>query len=325
MLILTLSAFVTAAGCVLLFAAIARRYHVLSGREGGVPLVGGIAIGLVCAVFGIIASARNAAHPVFWHILPPAAVMLASGLWDDMRELSVQGKLCTQAAACILLLLSGVRTHIVFLSGPANMIVTVIWVLAITNAFNLLDIMDGLCAGVTILIAAGLAVICVLSGQSHIAAMLLVLIGAAGGFLMFNLPPAKAYLGNAGSHFLGFVLAAVSISISYATAQRRLALLAPVLIMGFPIFDTLFVAFMRMKNGRSAVRKSKDHLALRFIKIGHSGRRALLTMLMLACIFVAGGVIVGKTSDPVGAAVVSAMAVYLLVLTYKMKKVRIDG
>ncbi|HQQ07030.1 MAG TPA: hypothetical protein PLP56_08645, partial [Candidatus Omnitrophota bacterium] len=107
-LVLMSSAFVTAAGCVLFFAAVARRYHILSGREGGVPLVGGLAIGLVCAVFGIIASMRNAAHPVFWHILLPAAVMLASGLWDDMRELSVPGKLYTQAAACILLLVSGV-------------------------------------------------------------------------------------------------------------------------------------------------------------------------------------------------------------------------
>ncbi|MFA5100437.1 MAG: MraY family glycosyltransferase, partial [Candidatus Omnitrophota bacterium] len=146
-----------------------------------------------------------------------------------------------------------------FLNTAANVVVSAVWIIAITNAFNLLDIMDGLCAGVTIVIASGLLFVCILSNDMQNAVLLLVMIGSVGGFLMSNMPPAKVYLGNAGSHFLGFMLAAISINISYASLNHEVSLLSPLLIMGFPIYDTFFVAFLRLKKGKSAIKKSKDH------------------------------------------------------------------
>jgi UDP-GlcNAc:undecaprenyl-phosphate GlcNAc-1-phosphate transferase len=305
---------VISVGCVFLLSIAARRFQFLSSIKG-IPLVGGIAIGVV---YGLVRFGNTS-------FILPGFLILVIGLWDDIRELSVAGKICMQIIACGLLIWSGVRTHIVFLNETANIIVTIIWVLAVTNAFNLLDIMDGLCAAITIVVSTGLLAICVINGNVQIAQLLSGMIGAVAGFFLFNLPPAKVYLGNAGSHFLGFMLAAISISIHYASSDRQVALLSPVLIMGFPLFDTFFVAMMRLKSGRSAIRKSKDHLVLRFIKLGHSQKKALIYMVASALIFVVSGILVSWASNLFGAVIVLTVSGYFLALTIKMNKVSIDG
>jgi UDP-GlcNAc:undecaprenyl-phosphate/decaprenyl-phosphate GlcNAc-1-phosphate transferase len=310
--------------CIFLSSIAARRLNFLSSING-VPPVGGISIGVVFSIFFVISSKLPVPYSGNKAFILAAFLILASGLWDDIRELSVAGKICAQFVACGLLVWSGVRTHIVFLNGIGNIIVTVIWVLAVTNAFNLLDIMDGLCAGITLVVAGGLFTICAINGNVQVALLLSVFIGAVAGFLMFNMPPAKVYLGNAGSHFLGFMLAVISISVHYASSDRQVALLSPVLIMGFPIFDTLFVSMMRLKNGKSAIRKSKDHLALRFIKLGHSQLTALFYMVVSALFFACSGIIVSRTTNFAGSVIVAIVLVYFCALTIKMKKVLVDG
>jgi len=293
---------------------------------GGVPVTGGLAIGLV---FGVLSLLFSRIHPdalrLFYSIIPAASLALITGLWDDHREMSISGKVFTQLSAACLLVFSGVRTHIVYLNYYANIAVTVIWVIAITNSFNLLDIMDGLCAAITLLVAFALFVICVLNRDYSVSLFLVVIIGAVSGFLILNLPPAKVYMGNAGSHFLGFVMAALSISISYASMSRKSALISPVFIMGFPIFDTLFVSFMRMKNGKSAVKKSRDHLALRFLILGHSKGNALLFMSAIACFFTVCGILMSQVPGNVAMVIILVVVLAGFLLAGRMSRVSVNG
>ena len=206
----------------------------------------------------------------------------------------------------------------------ANLGLTIIWVLGITNAFNHLDVMDGVAVGVAVIAAGGLSIICFLSADSNMLLLFLPLIGAALGFLIFNLPPAKVYLGNAGSHFLGFILASSALALSYAPLERRVALLSPVAVLGFPVFDTVFVVWMRILKRRSAFRKSADHLALRFLKMGHSKSKALFYMLLLALFFSLSGVLLSRLANFPGFILISTVVMAGLLVGVKMAKVAVD-
>lgn len=309
--------------CVSALTLAARRLRLLTAHNG-VPLVGGIAIAFVYVLSLEVFFREALVSPERILFVCAAFLVFASGLWDDIWELSVAVKIVCQCLACGLLIWSGVRTRIFLLNDAGNIVVTVIWVLGITNAFNLLDIMDGLCAGITVIVALGLFAICVMSGQVRTAQMLLVMIGAASGFLALNMPPAKAYLGNAGSHFLGFLLAAFSIQIGYATLAKQTALISPVFIMGFPVFDTVFVALMRITNGRSAFKKSKDHLALRFLKLGHSEAHALIFMFGGAALFASCGVILSQVPQNIGVFIVLAVLLSAVACTRVMSRVSLN-
>ena len=317
--------FALSISCVYFLSIISRRFKFLINSHG-ISITGGIAIGIIYGSFLLVPFIqRSFFFAGSSGIILPGLFILAGEFWDDIRELSVIGKVFIQIIACVLLIGSGVRTHILFLNTAANVVVTAVWIIAITNAFNLLDIMDGLCAGVTIVIASGLLFVCILSNDIQNAVLLLVMIGSVGGFLMFNMPPAKVYLGNAGSHFLGFMLAAISINISYASLNHEVSLLSPLLIMGFPIYDTFFVAILRIKNGRSAVMKSKDHLALRFLKIGYSHNSALFHMVGLTLLFVVSGIIIVNVANWIGVWVIICVLIYIFALTNKMSRIKIDG
>jgi UDP-GlcNAc:undecaprenyl-phosphate GlcNAc-1-phosphate transferase len=132
-------------------------------------------------------------------------------------------------------------------------------------------------------------------------------------------------MGNAGSHFLGFILAATALSVHYANLETKLALSAPVLILGLPIFDILFVILMRIRNGRSAFNKSNDHLALRLLKAGYSKKSALVFMATLALIFASCGLaIVGLQG--LNALFPLTLALIIGIATAKkLSAIRVDG
>jgi len=218
-------------------------------------------------------------------IIISSFIMLILGIIDDLRELSIPAKLFVQIIAASLLILSGNRTHIVYIGDAANIIITFIWIIGITNAFNLLDIMDGLAAGIAVIVLISFSVVAFLNGDNNILVLALALLGPLFAFLKYNLPPAKVYMGNSGSHFLGFFIAAVALTISYASLENKIALLSPLLILGFPIFDTVFLILMRLFKRRLPFKKSNDHLALRFLALGYSKRKVLLIMMSLGLFF----------------------------------------
>jgi len=294
--------------------------------NAGIPLIGGIAMGLSFALISFFSCfILNKFSPMILGIIIAALIMLIFGIIDDWRELSIKAKFSVQIIATILLVLFGIRTQIVYIGALPNMIITFFWVLGITNAFNHLDVMDGLAASTAVIISLAFFIISLLGSNINIAILSLVLLSASIGFLIFNLPPAKIYMGNAGSHFLGFVLAAIAISISYASLERKTALLSPILILGLPLFDTAFLILTRLKNNISPFRKSNDHLALKLLSIGYSKKKTLSALVILCLLFCFCGILVSQARNIFGLIIITLVILFSLTVLLRMHKVSING
>lgn len=291
----------------------------------GVSLVGGMGMGLsftLVALAGLMLSRSLSREAT--GIIACALSMLVFGIMDDRRELSIRAKFLLQLIATGLLILLGVRTKIVYIGIPLNILITLIWVIGITNAFNHLDVMDGAAGGCAFLISGTFFIICVLGQDMGSAVLSLSLAGVTSGFLLCNFPPAKVYMGNSGSHFLGFVLASIALIISYAPMERKIALLSPLLILGLPIFDTTFLILARSIKKNLPFKKSNDHLVLRFLYMVRSKRKALGYLLVLCLFFCLCGLLVSQVSNFFGGLVVACTVLISLKVALKMLKVPTD-
>ena len=291
----------------------------------GVPLVGGPALAIAFLACVLVASRLYGI--MTYELLGLCAasfLMLVFGILDDWRELSIPAKFAFEIVATILLVVFGVKTQIVGLGSVGNIIVTFVWVLAVTNAFNHLDIMDAVTGLSAFIIGAGLFVISVFGADMQTALLCCILCGATLSFLTFNLPPARIYLGNSGSHFLGFVFSGIALIISYASLERPVALISPILIMGLPLYDTIFLVLVRILKGKIPFKKSNDHLTLRFRVLGLSVRKIICIILLLNLMFVSTGIIVSRASNLGGLAVIFVTSLVILGVTLKMAKVKVD-
>jgi UDP-GlcNAc:undecaprenyl-phosphate/decaprenyl-phosphate GlcNAc-1-phosphate transferase len=287
----------------------------------GIPLIGGAGLGLsfflvsLAALLFIFGLSRPLAG-----ILLGSAAMFIFGMMDDLCELSILVKFLAQFAAASILILFGVRAHIVYIGVPLNIFITLIWVIGITNAFNHLDVMDGVAGGCATIISLAFFAISILRMDTNTAVLSLALAGSCLSFLAHNFPPARVYMGNAGSHFLGFVLAAVALNISFASLERKTALLAPLLVLGLPIFDTSLLVALRLFRKVLPFKKSDDHLVLKLLGLGFSKRKALGYLLFLCMFFCLSGLFVAQASHLL-AILVAFFAVSLgLFLTIKVTK-----
>jgi UDP-GlcNAc:undecaprenyl-phosphate GlcNAc-1-phosphate transferase len=254
----------------------ADRWH----REQAVPLLGGVA---VAAAFALTAFALDLLRaPQTQVLLLAAAGIGAVGLLDDWRRISPAAKLTAQALLAALLLAANFRLSPTGQAG-FDLALTFLWLVGITNALNLLDNMNGLCAGVAVLAAGFRAALFFYAGEPMGALVCLALAGATLGFLCFNFPAGKIFLGDAGSLFLGFFLAGVTLTGSHAYAKNFAALLAfPVLILLVPILDTTLVTITRRLEGRRVAQGGRDHVSHRLVAYGFSDRRAVLLLWALA-------------------------------------------
>jgi UDP-GlcNAc:undecaprenyl-phosphate GlcNAc-1-phosphate transferase len=235
---------------------------VLKNHKAPVPYLGGVAI-FGAFLVGLAASLEFRADVL--GLLLAGAIIVILGLIDDLGALGPWVKLAGQAFAVAVLLKSGIYIKLVFLPVWLQIPLTVLWLLAITNAFNLIDIMDGLSAGVALVSSVLLFCVAVLAGRADSATLLAALAGALVAFLRYNFEPAKIYMGDTGSLFIGLMLGALAMNNS-VTAHNRVAALAPAVILGVPLFDTLFVMYVRWKRGLPVMRGSPDHFALRLRK-----------------------------------------------------------
>ncbi len=320
-----IGAFLISAAIIFLLKKSSVKHKFLTPSD--IPLVGGI--GISASFILIYLAARVFLCPKFPEkaagIIIASIIMFILGLVDDRHELSIGTKFFSQIAAASLLVFFGVRTHIVYIGEPLNILITFIWVIGVTNAFNHLDILDGLAGSVAIITGAGFLAVSLLTADALAAFLSAAVLGGACGFIIYNLPPAKVYMGNAGSHFLGFVFGTIAIVISYASMERKAALLAPLLIMGLPVFDTVFLVLARLKQKKSIFRKSDDHLALKFLKAGYSKRKTLAVMLALCLFFNACGVISSRGSNLQGIAMAIVVVFAGSLLIYKAHRVNSDG
>jgi len=260
-----------------------------------------------------------------WWMIAASFVMLIFGIIDDRRELSIPAKFIAQIIAASFLILSGIRTQIVGIGNTANIIITLLWLLGISNAFNHLDVMDGLAAGVALIASCSFLTVSILNNDTQSIILSLALSGVILSFLINNLPPANIYMGNAGSHFLGFILAAIALVISYAPLERKIALFSPLLILGLPIFDTTFLILIRVMKKKLPFKKSNDHLALLFLAAGYSKKMALWIMLGLGVFFSLCGILISQASNQFALVIMAGVLIVSLAVIRKTIKVAANG
>lgn len=222
--------------------------------------------------------------PGFWPLAGAATGLFVVGLWDDLRPLKPYAKLVMQVAAASVLPLAGFVlpwTHVpVF-----NDLITVLWMVGITNAINLLDNMDGLAGGVSALACISLAASFMANGQNAAAVVPLILACAIGGFLVFNISPASIFMGDSGALFLGFMLGGTALLSNWGRSRGLMSvLLTPVLIMLVPIVDTTLVTITRMLRGQPVSQGGRDHVSHRLVSLGLSERRAVFLLYLLTVV-----------------------------------------
>ncbi|MFN0070866.1 MAG: Gfo/Idh/MocA family oxidoreductase [Chloroflexota bacterium] len=244
------------------------------------PLLGGIAIFLAIVPVFLLLPQPNQPDRIdrFGGLLLGATIMFAVGLYDDLRGLPPYGKLLAQVVAACVLIIGGLPLN----QMPVPLLVvplSIFWIVGVTNAFNLLDNMDGLSAGIAMVVALTLAGYNHLQGDRQMALFCLVIAGSTAGFLVFNFNPARIFMGDSGSLLLGFVLSGVVVlGASKATTELMAALLVPVAVMALPILDTSLVTVMRALNGRPISQGGRDHLSHRLVALGLSERNAVLVL-----------------------------------------------
>jgi len=273
----------------------------LKQHDDAVPYLGGLAVFVsFLLTVGVLTDFQQ---ETLGYLLSGTIVLLV-GLIDDFGVLTPSQKLLGQALAALVLIKSGIFIRLAFLPLPVAYVLTVLWILSLTNAFNIIDIMDGLAAGVATIAALVIGAANLLAGRDSIAFLSIVLAGAALGFLRHNFQPARIYLGDAGSLFMGFMLAALSMNAGY-TRINLIGALSPVLILGIPLFDMLFVMFVRWRKGIPITRGSPDHFALRLRRWRLSVRETALVAYMATGILGGIALLLTQVSTGIAAGVVA--------------------
>ena len=264
-------------------------------HERATPLFGGVGIaaGLVTGV--LLAIAVGAVEPswLLAGILAGCGLVFLAGLVDDFRHLSPLAKLVAQVAAALLAIAAGLRVELVS-NDALGIAIAVLWLVGITNAFNLLDNMDGLAASLATVACFYFAVDAATVHENDLVLVLaLSLAFACLGFLPFNLRPgddARVFMGDAGSQLLGFLLAALGLAASWTTAGTTVAtMLLPLLVLAIPILDTTLVTVRRLAERRPVTQGGKDHTSHRLVYYGLSETRAVALLALI-------GVALGATA-----------------------------
>lgn len=245
------------------------------------PRLGGLAIFIS---FVIVVIATQTLDSKIIGLLLGSALIIIIGIVDDIKELSAKVKLAGQILAAGILVFFGVEIAYVTIPffgsvnlGDFSIPVTILWVIGVTNAINLIDGLDGLAAGTSAIAAIIMAVVAWDQGLISVAYIALVLAAAALGFLRYNFHPAKIFMGDTGSMFLGYTLAVLAI-MGLTKGVTVISLFTPVLILGFPILDTLFAIIRRFANNQPIFQPDKEHLHHRLLAIGFSHKQTVLTI-----------------------------------------------
>ncbi len=284
---------------------LARRFNLMDipGRSphkqhpAPTPLAGGMALVLSLLVLGLVFGIFFDKNLLL--IFIAAAVIFAFGLWDDAHGMSAPVKLLGQLIATGILIGSGLYIRIFeyagfFIGGSGfffralNLFVTCLWVVGITNAFNLTDSMDGLVAGLSAWALAFFMLATMGSNQGSLSILSALLLGICLGILFYNQHPARLFLGDSGAQTLGFLLAAIGILYTPVGADQTSSWFVPILLVGIPIFDTSLVFFSRLRRGKPFYRSNRDHTYHRLACLGMEPGRAVMTMhftsLILNCL-----------------------------------------
>jgi UDP-GlcNAc:undecaprenyl-phosphate GlcNAc-1-phosphate transferase len=290
------------------------------------PLLGGLAVFLAftLVVLGHYGAARilgpefqtpiftPAQWSSFWSGLATAAdkllavmggatLMVALGMVDDKVELRARTKFFCQFLIAAFVAYAGVRISLFIPSPLVSGAVTVLWILVITNAMNFLDNMDGLCAGIGAICCLLFAFISGVQGQWFVTVFASAMAGALLGFLVFNFHPAKIFLGDAGSHLVGFMLAVIPILTTFYSRDGSghasiwsltpLPVLIPLIVLSVPLFDLAAVCWIRVRHGQPVYQGDVNHISHRFVRLGLSRPWAVVSIYLITFALGLGAVV----------------------------------
>jgi len=305
-----------------------RRMHTDS-----VPRMGGLAIffGFFLSVLLFVPMTVQ-----LWRMLLGAAIIVVLGIFDDIYTLGAKFKLVIQIIAAMVVVLGEDGLVIEILSNPnifspdpywelgwLSIPMTVVWIVGMTNAVNLIDGLDGLACGVSSISSLTLLVIALLVGEPGVALLVAALAGGCLGFLPYNLNPAKIFMGDTGSTFLGYVLGCISIQ-GLFKMYTLISFVVPFLLFGLPIFDTCFAFIRRIAHGQSPMHADRSHVHHRLIDMGFSQKQAVAVLYVITAILGLSAVVL-TTSGAVKAmlllfAFCAAGAVSMNIFTVNHKK-----
>ena len=299
-------------------------------HASAVPRVGGIAIvfaslTMTITIFALhnkIGNAFRLGEEPIVALLIASLLIFFTGLVDDLCELRARQKLIFQILAAVIICASGARITEIGLTenyiirfGWMSWPITILWIVGITNAVNLIDGLDGLAAGLSAITCAVIAAFAIYTNQPIIAVLMLALLGSLTGFLFFNFNPAKIFMGDCGSLFLGFVLASSSvICVNKTTTIVGLAM--PMLALGVPIFDTFFSMLRRLLERRSLFAPDKSHIHHRLLEKGLKHHQAVILIYIITLVVAGMGMfmLVMKGKESI---IMFASASFLLVLVFR--------
>lgn len=258
-----------------------------------VALMGGI------AVFAAVAStvAFTGLLGVYdWPVWTAFGLIFVTGLIDDAFDIRPEAKLVAQILGTVLILYAG---YAFWVGAPfwIHIPLTFLWMIGVTNAVNLIDGMDGLAAGLTTIATAVLGAVAWLTGLPGVASVAWVVMGATLGFLLFNFKPARIFMGDCGSLFLGFVLATIALTVQ-GQGEPLVATLVPVAVLAVPIFDTTFVTVTRILNNRPITEAGTDHTMHRLVLLGLSERQTVLLLWSIGAAFGLGALALHWATPP---------------------------
>ncbi len=242
------------------------------------PLLGGLAI-FGGAVIALIAFSGQLPSSVGGVLLAMTIVVLI-GLLDDWFGLPAWAKMGGLLLASLVLILFGIRVKLP-IPEPLNIALTLLWLLGITNALNFLDNMDGLSAGISAVAVSFMLLLGLVNDQFLVSALAAAVLGATLGFLRYNFKPARIFMGDAGSLFLGFLLALLGLQLRFPDNVSFVTWMVPVFILAVPIFDMTLVVVSRLRRGLSPNTPGKDHTSHRLVQMGYTQREAVLVIYLI--------------------------------------------
>jgi UDP-GlcNAc:undecaprenyl-phosphate GlcNAc-1-phosphate transferase len=300
-------------------------------HERPIPRIGGVAIflsaiGPILALLALDPSvaeaSRNVPRPLV-ALLGSSTLMFLVGLADDLKDVPARRKLLAELLLAGLLCGAGVRVSSIALTrecvldlGGWGWLLTVAWIVGITNAVNLSDGLDGLAAGVCAIACGVIAIFAIRNGQAVLAIFMLALLGSLCGFLLFNFHPARIFMGDSGSLFLGFTIGACS-AMCAAQSAALVGLALPALALGIPIFDTLFAALRRFLEDRSIFAPDRSHFHHRLLELGLQQRHAVI-LIYVATLLAAGLGLFMLVRDDLGALAIFGGVLLLLLLLFRV-------
>ncbi|WP_010098561.1 MraY family glycosyltransferase [Ornithinibacillus scapharcae] len=254
------------------------------------PRLGGLAI-FLGTMLGLL-YLWPVSYEYFPQIIIGAFIIVATGMIDDKFAIRPLYKLVGQIIPAVILITSGLIIEritlpffgIVELAGPFSVILTLLWIVGITNAINLIDGLDGLASGVSTIALISILIMAILGQEVLVVYLAIALIGSNLGFLFHNFHPAKIYMGDTGSLFLGYMISVISI-LGLFKNVTLLSFIIPVIILAVPIFDTLFAMLRRFINGEKIMNPDKKHIHHQLLAAGFSHRTTVLIIYGFSAVF----------------------------------------